>query len=32
VLTTVGLLAIVVAILASPALRSIIEDLARSIL
>ena len=32
VLATVGLLAIVVAILASPALRSIIEDLARSIL
>ena len=31
VLATAGLLAIVVSILASPALRSVIEDLARSI-
>jgi hypothetical protein len=32
VLASVGLLAIVVAILASPALRSVIEDLARTLL
>jgi hypothetical protein len=32
VLALVGLLAIIVAILASPALRSVIEDLVRSLL